>query len=234
MPDALRRDVPPRTEARARLAACMERHAAATARAERVDAARARLDRQLFDVLLPAVPEAEQALRAARAQAPRALVTALLGDGPPARSAVADCEVELRRAETAVEEARSARDLLDAEARHADDDLTAARHQLDGALRGAVAADPARAALEDAFVAAAKRALRLAMALKTAGIGIGNVDAHGQRLIVANVPVPLGGLTAFAPDPAWQRAIAALATDPDAEMPGLPADDDDPDDGDAP
>jgi hypothetical protein len=107
----------------------------------------------------------------------------------------------------------------------------AAVHALDDAVKGVVGADPARAALVAEFDRCARPALRLAMALKTAGITPAAVDAHGQRMAVTYVPVPIGAPSAFAPDPTWVAALAALREDADALFPGLPPDED-PDAGD--
>jgi hypothetical protein len=215
-----------RSQQRQKLAEAIQRHAAAEDRVQRVTSAQDRLSRQLFDVFLPAVAEAETALAQAREQAPRMLVTSLLDDRPPTRSTVADAELELRRAEEAVAEARQASQLLTAEAHEANLGLQGARDRLDAAVRAAVSADPARDTLVAEFNRSCRRTLQLAWALTTAGVIIRDISADdlGTFLHIGNLAQsgPVGSVSASRSDPIWAAAIARLRVDPDAELPGLP------------
>jgi hypothetical protein len=219
---ALQRGEPPRSPERQRLAEAIDRLAAATTRAERVAEAGRRASRELFDEALPAESAAAEALAEARQRRPQAIVDRLLGAVPSGAPTLTEAEAALRRAEERVAETREARSLLEVEASRASDALHAEQRNLGNAVAAVVEADPARDAALIEFKMVANRALRLAMALKTAGLELRDVDGHGLRLGVADVPTPLGSSSAFRPDSAWQSALAALRKDPDAPLPGLP------------
>jgi hypothetical protein len=212
------------TPERRDLAAAIARHAAAQAALDRVTEAERRLADELFDVLHPAVTAAEEAVEEARERAPSAALAAALGDPPPEGLTAPEAEAALAEAQRQVEQVRAARSLLATEATRATADLTARAFGLDQAVKAVVATSPAVAALRAEFYRAAARALRLARALRSAGVPVGRADAHGLRLVLGEAAAAVGQ-QAFRPDPAWLAAIDRLREDAAAPLPGLPPDD---------
>jgi hypothetical protein len=220
---------PPRSPERQRLADAIERHTAALQNHDRVTEAERKLTDEYFDVLLPAVTEAEERLAEARERAPEALVAAALGEPAPEGPSVAEAEAALAEAGRRAAECRAARALLAAETQRAEAAVNGARFGLDTALPRAVSADLARAALLAEFRRAARRALRIARAIQTSGLRLGGIEAHGMRADIGEAVVAVGQ-RAFRDDPEWLAAIANLRQDPDAALPGLPPEGDPDDD----
>jgi hypothetical protein len=214
------------------LGAAIQRHAEASAWRDHVAEAQRRLDDDYFDRRQPAVAAAEKALVEAQERAPEALVALALGEAVPDAPSVAEAEAALAEAERKLVECRAARTLLDEEAPRAQVSVDQGRFAVDVAVAAAVAADPARAALREEFVRAARRALRCAMSLRSSGLVMGGAEAHGLRFIITDAAAPVGA-RAFWPDAGWIVALAALRDDADAPLPGLPSDDPDAGDGDS-
>jgi hypothetical protein len=216
--------LPPRSPERQKLADAISLLADAVASAEKIEEARQKLDNRRYDVLEPAVRAAKRELEEAIADAPAQLVAAVL-EGGIAEDVSAVAKIELRQAETAVEQARSARAVLFEEAQRAEGAITAAQRGLDRAVSAVVSADPARQAVLAEFQRFANHALRCAQILRTCGMIVRGAEAHGLMFRVVDAPVPMGK-TSFTPDREWASATRALRDDPDAPLPGLPAEDD--------
>jgi hypothetical protein len=121
MPALVRRAPPPaplRSPEREKLADAISSLAQATYEADRVEAARQKLDDKYFDQLQPAADAAREALVEAEEVSPQHLVDAVLA-GSIAEDATALARIKLRQAETAVEQARAARRVLENEAERA-------------------------------------------------------------------------------------------------------------------
>ena len=140
---------------------------------------------------------------------------------------VTDAQHALADAEKAVNEARRVRSLLEQEIQHSEAETKLALHELDKAVAAVVSTDPARASVLSEFNRSARRALRCAQILRTAGLTVQGAQAHGLRFVISAAAAPMG-VQAFAKDPAWLAARAALREDADAQLPGLPSAEDDP------
>jgi hypothetical protein len=223
---------PPRSPERERLATAISTLAQATYEVDRVEEARQKLDNRLFDVLNPAVTAAREALVEAEDSAPNALVDAVLAGGI-SEDATAVARIELRQAETAVQQVREARRVLENRAAQAQIDIGNARQALDRAVAAVINADPAKKALVAEFYRSGRRTLQLARAIRTMGIiaqGVEAVDI-GLTLRIGDILRPGGsstGQSSFQRDPDWAAAVAALRDDADVALPGLPAEDDAP------
>jgi hypothetical protein len=223
---------PPRSPERERLAVAISTLAQCTYEADRVEEARQKLDERFFDVLQPAVTAAREALTEAEELAPNALVDAVL-EGGISEDATAVAKINLRQAEVAVEQTRSARRVLENRAQDAQIDIGNARRNLDAAVAAVIQSDPAKKAVVSAFFAAGRRTLQLARAIRTMGIiaqGVEAVDI-GLTLRIGDILKPGGsntGQSSFQRDPDWAAAVAALRDDADVALPGLPAEDDAP------
>ncbi len=213
-----------RSPERKRLAEAIGWHRAAADDLARVTEAHQRLDAEFFDRLQPAVAAAQEALAEAREAAPQAIITRMLGEEPSGAATVEKAEAALAECERKLEDARKARSLLAGEAERAEAAVHSARFAHDGALTAAVCGDPAVAALKAEFVAAGHRMLRCAQVLRTAGVLMGGIGAHGLRAVIGEAAVPMGE-RAFFDDPEWLAAIERLRGDPDAPLPGLPPED---------
>jgi hypothetical protein len=218
-----------RSPERQRLADAIARHAGAAQALARVAAAQTRLTDQLYDQLEPAATAAREAFEAAQKRAPELLVAAALSEPAPAGPSVPAAEAALAAAQRAVADCRAGRQLLADEAARAAVAAKMAERALDNAVKAVVATDPARAALYDAFVSSARRALRCVAALRTAGLTIGGIEAHGVRFDFREAATAIGE-HAFRHDPEWVAALAALREVADAALPGLPPDEPEPDD----
>jgi hypothetical protein len=221
------------TPTRTALAAAIARLTAAVAASTRVAEADRRLADQLFDHAQPAVTAAQKTLDAARELHPEAVLAAALGEPQLAEApTVAAAERTLATAQRKVDEIREARLILATEATRAAAAVSAANHDRDSAVKRAIEADPAVAALRAEFHRAATRALRCAQALRTAGLTMGGAHMRLRGILLeAGAPVAQG---AFDDDPEWIAAVETLRNDPDAPLPGLPPPDEpDPDDASA-
>ena len=190
---------------------------------DRVEKARQAVDTKLFDTLQPAARAARERLDEAREAAPELLVDRLLGDAPTCGATVADFEAALAEAEAAVEENRRARRVLGDEADRAQIAIGQARKAVDAAIAAVVGSDPARQAVLDEFNKCARRALRCAKVLRTAGMIVRGAEAHGLAFRITDAAVPVGKTAFTPPDRDWAAALAALWSDADAPLPGLPA-----------
>lgn len=214
---------PPRSPERQRLFDARLALSAAEGLANRIEAARQKLDDRLYDQLQPAVRVAQEQLDEARQAAPSLLADAALNDKSGTVD-VARAEARLAKAKAAVDEAHQAKRVLREEAERAEIQIGMARQKLDAAVTDAVKADPARQAVLDEYDRAARRALDCARVLRTLSVNP-VAEAHGLRLIIGIAPVSTGATT-FVPDSVWVAALAALRLDPDQPLPGLPAEDD--------
>ena len=78
----------------------------------------------------------------------------------------------------------------------------------------------------DEFFRSAKRALRCAQILRSAGTPVQGAQGSGLMFRITDAPTTVDKLgTAFRPDPDWISASAALREDADAPLPGLAEDD---------
>jgi hypothetical protein len=223
---------PPRSPEREKLADAISSLAQAVYEADRVEAARQKLDDRYFDELQPAAEEAREALVEAEEVSPQHLVDAVL-EGKISEDATAVARINLRQAEVAVEQARSARRVLENEAERAQVAIGNARQALDKAVQNVVQADPAKQAVTAEFFRTGRHLLRLARVIRTMGIiaqGVAAVDI-GLVLRINDIIKPGSvnstGASSFTRDPAWTSALAALREDADTLLPGLPPTDDD-------
>lgn len=216
---------PARSAERQRLAEAIEGYREATTDLDRARQA----EEKLFDEILATREEIDAAAKAldeAIAARPQALVSATLGEPAAEGPSASDCEKRLAGLRKKLAEKREARRLVEAEAARVTDAVRMAATALDAATSSAIAADPSVAALKAEFITSACRMLRLAQVLRTAGVSMGAIEAHGLRTWIGDAAAPVGE-RAFFDDPTWLAAIAALREDADALLPGLPPDDPD-------
>ena len=103
-----------------------------------------------------------------------------------------------------------------------------AAHELERAIAAVVNADPARAAVVAQFFRYAGRALKCAVALRTAGMNMQGAEAHGLMFKITQAPQTMAEFgRPVPPDPEWAAALEALREDPDAQLPDLLDADDD-------
>lgn len=219
------KQAPARSIERQRLAAAIERHRNAVVQQQRVTEALSRLDAKYWDVLEPAVAAANEALMEAKARAPDALVSAALGEQQPDDSpSVEQAEAAFADIKRKVVEVKQARKILGEEAARAQSSVAFAQRDLDAAVKAAVEADAqVRASLTE-FYRAARRMLRCAKSIRTAGLFVEGADAHGLAFVITEAAAPMGQ-RAFRDDPAWGAALAALRENADTVLPGLPPED---------
>jgi hypothetical protein len=167
---------PPRSPERQKLADAISALAQAVHEADRVEEAQQRLFDKMHDVLNPAVEAAREALVEAEDSAPEHLVDAVLA-GSISEDGSAVARIHLRQAETAVEQTRQARRVLENRAEQAQIDIGNARQALDRAVAGVIATDPAKQAVMAEFFAAGRRTLQLVRIIRTMGIIAQGVEA---------------------------------------------------------
>jgi hypothetical protein len=206
---------PARSAERQRLAEAIERLSEARADLARLAAARAKTP-QPWQVS-GEVEAARAALDEARADEPERLVGQLLGEEAHGADPVAVANAALREAEAKLTRSREVRSLLDERERAATSALEAAEGAVRTARAAVLQADPAVVALLAGHREAQRRAAEIAASLGHVGAtGIPHAHRHwdDQRHEFAT-----RDLSAAA---TWAAAVAALATDPDAPLPGDP------------
>jgi hypothetical protein len=199
---------PARTPERQKLAAAIGAYAQARHRLEMIQAARERIS--LRD-LEQARSEAADALAAVRAAGPRRLADTLLGNAPA--ETLPPIEEAARRhaiAEAALVEAQGARDILGEEAAEARTQLERAGESRGKAVAEVLRSAPEVLAVWQAYRAAHIQIEELAWTLHT--IGLSRLPAIAKWDGICWPPERASGRP-------WAAAIAALAEDPDAELP---------------
>jgi hypothetical protein len=199
---------------RAGLAAAIAHVADVEAYLARIDAAADRINLYRSGGLEEQLNDAEAVLVSARARRPRELVGALLGE--PARDELPDLERAVADAKAALHDGIANKQLLADERRRAEDALAEAKERHKRAVSAALKAAP-----EVIEVFQRYQAIRTAtrdLLLEICAIN----DAHGTPPEYANcwLQVDNGVINRGAPYERWANAIAALASDPAAALPG--------------
>lgn len=193
---------------RAKLASAIERHGEAAGQLARIDAAIQKIsDSRIEDCV--AIGRAREALKIAAAGRSEILISKTLGEPPPDLPSPDEAKATLDAAEASLDASTSALRVLDGEKRQAELALYLAERALQGAVKEAVAADPALALLHGEFERTRLRMSTLIGALLGAGVTVSRVAWEEN---------------AFIADPAWVNAIARLREDPDAGLPSPPPD----------
>lgn len=200
---------PPRSPERQKLAAAIERHAAAERQIAALRDARERaFDR--FRELNAAAEKAREALEQAIADEGRHLAAELMGEADDAPLTVRDATLALDSATAALDRLRRTREALEEQEKEAAKELEFAALPLRERVRDVVRADPAVRKLAAELTAARDRYRDLLRAADWLGDMLPD-DLQACRNV--NAPADLPTL------PLWQAAVKALETDPDAVLP---------------
>ena len=157
------------------------------------------------------VAKAIAALDAAKAGEGSYLAAVALGEADAALSPIKTAAAAVEEANDQLGTARRMRDALEAEIKSAERELMWAKNKLDEAVGDAVKADPATAQLVAAFNEAERRFMSLRQAM--------GVVSTSRLPVEAQFWDSIHTWPAMADAPVWQAAIAALASDADAELP---------------
>jgi hypothetical protein len=204
------------TEERQRLAAAIDRLAAAQARVDRIAAAQTKAAALAHDKFRE-IEAAEAALAEARLTEPHRLVSRLLGDDPDPGPAAADVARTLNDAQAARNALATARDTLTAERQEADFSLGFARQNRDEAAAAVLRASPGVAALLDDLKATRARFASLRLALTW--LAQQRILDDRQALAFGDTWVE-GWQPGLPVLPVWQAAVLALQSDAYATLPG--------------
>jgi hypothetical protein len=204
---------PPHSPERMELAkACAARDKALNA-VNKIKAAQEELWRQDL-AAMGRVTAAESALKKAEADAPRLVTQRILGEKPDGDVlSVRDARAQLQSAEDDLEALRQAKQPLDAALKDAETELGYANTKVDHRVKAAIAVDSATLSLLERFAIVAPEFLGLRKTL--------------EHLAITNSLPPQGEHWGRLADyrlgddflARWQRAIVALATDPDTQLP---------------
>jgi hypothetical protein len=203
-----------RSPERADLAARIAKRDAAREQHAKLTAARARLDIHRLDA---ARIEAAAALQRVEDEAPQRLVNRLMGLGGPAGTTVDEARRALDQTQQAYDEAEAAAKLLDGEIEETRLRVGVLDLGLSSALGEALQAAPEVAALLARYHEARANLLAIDWALQEV--------SRAGGIPPSNRFWDSGRPAADFPDrdklaEPWRTAIAALADDPDAELPG--------------